>query len=129
MVIATKCISVEEPKLLQKRMFSMFDTPLALADTLALCQSREFLVGLLRPAAASATLLDFSRSYIPTYYVRSPECVRNSDLWKGDRADSASETSSVLSSDSTSSPPPYKIAEFHMNPELILQITARSALV
>ena len=125
-VIATKCVSVEEPKLLQKRMFSMFDTPLALADTLALCQKYEFLVGLLRPSATSATLLDFSRSYIPTYYVRAPECVQNTESWKGGRAsDAASETSSMVSESSPATPPAFKIAEFNMSPELIVQITAR----
>jgi hypothetical protein len=124
-VIATKCISVEEPKLLQKRMFCMFDSALALADTLALCQPHEFLVGLLR-SSLSCTLLDFSRSYIPTYYVKSPEFARDEDFWKGDRsADSAS----TASGGSTKLPPPATtIGEFHMSPELIVQITARGLI-
>ena len=81
-VMTTKCLSTEEPKLLQKRMFVMFDGPVALADTIALCQNHEFLVCSLRPMSTS-TLLDFSSSYQPTYYAKTKEHVHVAS-WKPD---------------------------------------------
>jgi len=123
-VLATKCLSTEEPKLLQKRMFVMFDSPVALADTIALCQRYEFLVGLLRPLVSS-TLLDFSRSYQPTYYVKSPEYARESETWKGERGcDSSSDASSVRSTVGAAlSGAPFRLGEFRMDPELVIHIT------
>jgi hypothetical protein len=67
-VLATKCISTEEPKFLKKNMFVRFDSAVSLADTLALCKKHEFLMGLLRLKDGN-TLLDFSRSYAPTLYM------------------------------------------------------------
>jgi len=128
-VMSTKCLSTEEPKLLQKRMFVMFDNALALADTVALCQKYEFLVGLLRPTA-SATLLDFSRSYQPSYYVRSPEYAQDAESWKGERlCDSSSATSDAGSVRGPSSPVTYKVGEFRMDPELVIHVTHALGLV
>ena len=74
-VLATRCISTEEPKLLKKSLFVMFDSPVALADTLALCRKHEYLLGLLRvgTTTGSSTFLDYSRSYCPQLYVASSD--------------------------------------------------------
>lgn len=110
-VMTTKCLSTEEPKLLQKRMFVMFDNAVALADTIALCQKHEFLVGLLRPQSF-ATLLDFSCSYQPTYYAKSAAYV-HADRWEGqDETDVTVSTRAEIVE-----------AEFVMDPELIVHIT------
>jgi hypothetical protein len=76
-VIATRCISAEEPKQLQKRMFVMFPDAPALVETLALCRRYEFLVGLLYPCDASTnTLVDTTRVYRPTLYVGNDDALR-----------------------------------------------------
>ena len=85
--MATKCLSTDEPKLLKKSMFVMYDSPVALADTLALCASREFLVGLLRFSAGSqaTTMLDYSRAYRPTFYARNEVFATQDGLYDADR--------------------------------------------
>lgn len=69
-VVATRCISTEEPKHLHKRMFVMFPDAPSLVETLDLCRRYEFLVGLLCPCDASSnTIVDATRVYTPTLYV------------------------------------------------------------
>jgi hypothetical protein len=76
-VIATRCISAEEPKHLQKRMFVMFPNTDAMVETLSLCRRYEFLVGMLCPAdVTSNTIVDATRVYVPTMYVGSEALAR-----------------------------------------------------
>lgn len=64
-VFTTKCISTEEPKLLQKRMFVMFDGAGELIEMLSLCRPYEFLVGILRPPVHSIRSIEtLTRTYI-----------------------------------------------------------------
>ena len=62
-VLATKCLSSDEPKLLQKRMFVMFESGSELNDHLGLCRPYEFLVGLLRPIAGPRSIENMTRSF------------------------------------------------------------------
>jgi hypothetical protein len=56
-VLATRCVSVAEPKQLLAKMFVMFPDVATLQNTLDLCQPFEFLVGTLRvPPGASRAL-------------------------------------------------------------------------
>jgi hypothetical protein len=57
-VMASQCVFTQEPKVLQQRMFGMFDDAKGLASTLALCRDHEYLVGLLA-AAPGANLRAF----------------------------------------------------------------------
>ena len=97
-VIATKCISTEEPKLLKKSMFVMYDSPASLAENLALCGKHEFLVGLLRLANVdgTSTMHDYSRTYTPTLFARDESFCEGED---------------------------YEEATFTMSPELISHMT------
>lgn len=83
-VLATKCVSTDEPKLLQKRMFTMFESPQTLMETLALCQPHEFLVGLLRSQTGLGRVDEYSQSYKPTYYVKNDDWVQDETLWEDD---------------------------------------------
>jgi hypothetical protein len=75
-VIATRCISTEEPKHLHKRMFVMFPDAPSLVETLNLCRRYEFLVGLLCPCDASSnTIVDATRVYTPTLYVGNDDAL------------------------------------------------------
>lgn len=64
-VFGTKCVSSDEPKLLQKRMFVMFEDASELIDMLALCRPYEFLVGILRPPVQGIRSIEtLTRTYI-----------------------------------------------------------------
>jgi len=105
-VAATRCVSTEDPKLLQKRMFVRAPNASALAEILASCQEHEFLVGLLRsPGPSASTLQDFMRSYTPTYYVQRSELARTPYAWRGDEVAAA---------------PGFCLGEFHMDMEVQL---------
>lgn len=80
-VFATKCVSTEEPKLLQKKMFVMFDSATALMETLVMCRRHEFLVGLMRPSETSRTLTDFTRSYVPEHFVADEDSIPADESW------------------------------------------------
>ena len=114
-VMATRCVSTEEPKQLQKKLFVMFETHVALADVLANCRPYEFLVGVLRSdGTAGTTVQDFSRTYTPTLYVRDDKAAgtaANESFWdySGAAAD-AFATASVK-------------AEFKIDPELLSHLT------
>ena len=62
-VLATKCLASDEPKLLQKRMFVMFENGTELNDHLMLCRSYEFLVGLLRPIVGPRSIENMTRTF------------------------------------------------------------------
>ena len=62
-VFATRCLSSDEPKLLQKRMFVMFENGTELNDHLTLCRPYEFLVGLLRPVLGPRSIENMTRSF------------------------------------------------------------------
>ena len=74
--MATKCMCTDAPKLLKKKMFVTYDSHVALADMLALCGRREFLVGILRfpEGSQSNTVSDYSRAYTATFYAKDAEC-------------------------------------------------------
>ena len=63
-VLATKCLSSDEPKLLQRRMFVMFENGTELNDHLVLCRPYEFLVGLLRPVTGPRSIENMTRSFV-----------------------------------------------------------------
>jgi hypothetical protein len=72
-VITTKSLSTDEPKLLQKRLFVMFDSPAALAEVMSHCNRYEFLVGLMRSSASGGSGSDLSnyvRAYKSSYYIK-----------------------------------------------------------
>ena len=62
-VFATKCLSFDEHKVLQKRMFVMFETAVELNDHLSLCRPYEFLVGTLRPILGPRTVENLTRTF------------------------------------------------------------------
>lgn len=64
-VFTTKCVSTIEPKVLQQRLFVMFDNPAELVDMLALCRPYEFLVGIVRPPVHGIRSIEtLTRTYI-----------------------------------------------------------------
>lgn len=77
-VFATKCLASDEPKVLQRRMFVMFENGTELNDHLSLCRPYEFLVGLLRPPAGPRTIENMTRSF--TCHRRTEPVVVNSSL-------------------------------------------------
>ena len=62
-VFATRCLASDEPKLLQKRMFVMFENGTELNDHLMLCRPYEFLVGLLRPVLGPRSIENMTRTF------------------------------------------------------------------
>ena len=109
-VLATRCVSAEEPKHLQKRMFVMFPNAPTLVETLALCRRYEFLVGLLCPCdATSNTIVDATRVYVPTLYVGNERLLR--DL--GTRRTWASSPAATP----TPVPVPAEISAFDVDPD------------
>lgn len=93
-VMTTRTVSTEDPKLLQKRMFTMIDNHVRMTQLLSLCQSHEFLVGILRPTEPAKDTIDFLRTYTPTYYVRSNEWISDAVAWhrEEDKASPAADT-------------------------------------
>ena len=115
-VMATRCVSTEEPKQLQKKLFVMFETHVALADVLANCRPYEFLMGVLRSDGTSGTTVqDFSRTYTPTLYVRDEKAATAAaceNFWNYTGTDT-----SVLE------PSASVKAEFKIDPELLAHLT------
>lgn len=88
-VMATKSVSTMDSKVLQRRMFVMFDSSNALTEMLALCQPFEYLIGLLRPTTGSQ-ISDKTRRYTPTHYVRDDSFADGgANKWKGEAPDRA----------------------------------------
>ncbi len=114
-VFATRCVSTEEPKQLQKKLFVMFETHVALADVLANCRRYEFLVGVLRlDGLGGTTVQDFSRTYTPTMYVKDDPPASTSIQGSWDYScDSASSVGT----------PGVETASFKMDPELLAHLT------
>jgi hypothetical protein len=114
-VLATRCVSTEEPKQLQKKLFVMFETHVALADVLANCRPYEFLVGVLRSDGTSGTTVqDFSRTYTPTLYVRDDKAATaaaRESFW-----DYSGAGADALAAASVK-------AEFKIDPELLAHLT------
>lgn len=68
-VVATKCLGSEEPKVLQKRMFVMFENGSVLNQHLLLCRPFEFLVGTLRPVLGPRTVDTLTHTVTSTRHI------------------------------------------------------------
>jgi hypothetical protein len=68
-VVATKCLGSEEPKVLHKRMFVMFEKSGELNQHLLLCRPYEFLVGTLRPIMGPRTVDNLTHTVSSTRHI------------------------------------------------------------